>query len=154
MYDPSTPWPITLGNVRSLVAFFSKYDVPTGIRACDAFLSANAVLNKVNLPDWIVLADQHKLKRFLEKCVPYAAEHISKIAKPEKWVEQLSKATLLALVCLATINDANYYEIMLPIVSALQMEALLQLHKAELLCCRSNKVQAMLLDTKSFCRAK
>lgn len=98
MYDAFDLKHITLDNVGGLVAFFSKYDVPQGIAACDAFLSATAVLDTANLPGWIVLADQRKLTCFLEKCVKHAAEHMSEMEKPAAWMELLLPATLAQLV--------------------------------------------------------
>ena len=98
MYVTCGPLPITLDNVRGLVAFFSKYDVPKGLSACDIFLSASVALDDGNVPEWIVLADQHKLTFFLERCVRYVARHLSRLPKPETWMEQLLPATLTTLV--------------------------------------------------------
>lgn len=98
MYDTCSPPPITLDNVRGLVAFFSKYDIPTGISACDAFLAASIELDGASLAHWIVLADKHSLTCFLEKCVRYAAKHLAVVSKPETWMVHLHPATLAKLV--------------------------------------------------------
>ena len=45
MYDVCDSMPITNENVRSLVAFCSKYNVPKGIRACDTYLSTSITLH-------------------------------------------------------------------------------------------------------------
>lgn len=94
MYSNCDPHPMTLDNVRDLVAFFSKYDAPECINACDTFLSASVVLDTASLPEWIGLADQHKLACFLQKCVSYAAEHLFISGTPETWLVQLQPATL------------------------------------------------------------
>lgn len=106
VYDDSDPPPMTLDSVRDLVPFFGKYDVRKGLRAYDTFLAASAELDSVcatmldtaNLPEWIVLADQHKLTSFLDKCVSYAAEHLEEMDATETWLLQLLPATLTSLV--------------------------------------------------------
>ena len=90
--------PITMDTVRSLVAFFRKYDMERGIQSCDFFLSVGIVLSTENLPEWITLADQHKLTSFLESCVSFAAEHLAEMSSPEIWIEQLLPTTNIQLV--------------------------------------------------------
>lgn len=106
MYDNCDTLPITLDNVRGLVAFFAKYEVPKGISACDAFLSISVVLDMENLPDWIVLGDQHTMPFFLEKCVNYASEHhLAEKSMAEEWMVQLLPATLSKLVSRTQPNE-------------------------------------------------
>lgn len=100
MYESCSPLPITLDNVHGLVAFFSTYDVPSGITACDTLLSASIELTNTNLGEWVVLAEQHQLICFREKCVCYAAAHLAELPKPEKWMLRLLPATLAKLVSL------------------------------------------------------
>lgn len=96
MYDVCDAQPVTMDNVRSLVALFSKYDVRKRLGVCDTFLSASIVLSTANLPDWLVLAGQHQLIRFLEKCVRFAAERMDAIKHVN--MMQLLPSTLTVLV--------------------------------------------------------
>lgn len=119
MYDTaagSQTFSVTLDNVRSLLDFFGKYDVPKGIRACDSFLSASVVLTPSSLPEWIILADRHRLLRFLSICESYTATRMTLVAGSgaEEWLAKLAPATLVRLVMkvcfalplqLATLNS-------------------------------------------------
>lgn len=103
VYDNREAQAVTLDIVCTLVSFFSKYDVPKGIAACDSFLAAwagahHAVLSTATLPGWIAFADRHKLASFLEKCAGYAAEHMAEFPEPEAWMVQLLPSTLALLV--------------------------------------------------------
>lgn len=98
MYAQCDPLPITMLNAPELVDFFRKYDVPKGIPACDSALSASAEFTPGNLRDWILLADQHKLPRLLEKCLKHSSRHMSQQYKPKRWLAQLQPTTLATLV--------------------------------------------------------
>lgn len=91
---------ITLNTVRDIARFCNKYDVPQGLTACDTFLIASNKLSPDNLLDSAILAQQPGLKRFQEKCLSYAAEHMSELPAPAwlVFMEQLQPTTRTALV--------------------------------------------------------
>ena len=105
-----------MDNICSFLDFFSKYDVPCGLSACDSFLSASAVLSTSTLPKWIALADAHTLPHFLTQCQSYAANHMAVLiaaSGAKQWMAQLAPTTLTGLLMqsLARCNDLHCKEL-------------------------------------------
>ena len=104
----STP-SLTMANVGSLLDFCIKYDVPKGLSACDAFLSAPFKFS----PELFTRADQFDLPRYREMCMGHAVETLMayeemkpgfyscsppRAGNGPKWLDQLKQPTLSELV--------------------------------------------------------